>query len=237
LVEVIKDVVPQRYGRTYYECHMGLTPMVVPLLSREEATVILQERDNIEQSQVRSAADVKRFKGLAPPFPTTADELIGWLANWQLALYMLYGPLCVKYIRARALTQDVQGDMAHCRDALTSKLCHYIIRSVFTSAPDLFRKIWSPARQQDLPMSSLAALLGLIRQGQLGEPIGFPSHLIQQYQLMAPTSPAYRQAHVMMLAQDLGQYRDSPLIIRQYDPRVVSVMERIQKLHNGIGVK
>jgi hypothetical protein len=116
-------------------------------------------------------------------------------------------------------------------------LCHYTIWPVFTSAPDLFRKIWSPDRMHELPMSSLASLLGFLIQGQLGKLIGFPSHLIQQWQPSAPVVPAYIQLQVMKPAQDLSQYHDSPLINRHYDLSVASVMERIQKLCNGIAVK
>jgi hypothetical protein len=50
LLKVIKNVAPQRSIWDYYECHMGLTQMMVPLMFHEETTLILEEQDNIEQS-------------------------------------------------------------------------------------------------------------------------------------------------------------------------------------------
>jgi hypothetical protein len=81
LVKVIKDMAPQRSGCAYFECHLGLTLTVVTLMSREAATSILEDHNNLDQSQVRLAADVKLSKGLAPLFSATVDELMGWLVN------------------------------------------------------------------------------------------------------------------------------------------------------------
>jgi hypothetical protein len=49
--------------------YMRLTPMAAPLMSREEATAMLEEQDILDHSQLRSAADVRRSKGLAAGTP------------------------------------------------------------------------------------------------------------------------------------------------------------------------
>jgi hypothetical protein len=102
-LDVIKNVSPQRSGRDYSECHLGLTPMAAPIMSREAVVAMLEEKDSVERSLVRSAADVAKSKIKPPFFPKTVDELMGWLANWQLVLFMQYGPLCLEYEQARAL--------------------------------------------------------------------------------------------------------------------------------------
>jgi hypothetical protein len=52
----------------------------------------------------------------------------------QFVLLMLYGQMCEEYIRARALVQEVQGNMVHYWHALAPKLCNYINWLVFTCA-------------------------------------------------------------------------------------------------------
>jgi hypothetical protein len=46
ILDVIKNVSPQRSVRAYSECHLGLTPMAVPIMSREAAAAMLEEQDN-----------------------------------------------------------------------------------------------------------------------------------------------------------------------------------------------
>jgi hypothetical protein len=88
ILDVIKNVSPQRSSRAYSECHLGLTPMAIPIMSREAALAMLEEQDNVERSLVRSAADVAKSKLKPLFFPKTVYELMGWLANWQLILFM-----------------------------------------------------------------------------------------------------------------------------------------------------
>jgi hypothetical protein len=94
------------------------------LTRNEAAAAMLEEQDNVERSLVRSAADVAKSKLKPPFFPKTIDELMGWLANWQLVLFMQYGPLCLEYEQARALAHEIQGNMAHYRESLSARLCH-----------------------------------------------------------------------------------------------------------------
>jgi hypothetical protein len=171
-LDVIKNVSPQRSGRAYLECHLGLTPVAVPIMSREAAPAVPQEQDNVERSMVRSAADVAKSKLKPPFFPKTKDELMGWLANWQLVLFMKYGPLYLEYEQARALAHEIQGNMDHYMESISARMCHYVIWSVFTSARYFFKKIWNPTRPNDLPTSSLTAVLGFSRHGKFSEPIG-----------------------------------------------------------------
>jgi hypothetical protein len=159
-------------------------------MSREAAAAMLEEQDNVERSLVRSAADVAKSKLKPPLFPKTIDELMGWLANWQLVLFMQYGPLCLEYEQARALAHEIQGNMAHYRESMSARLCHYVIWPVFTSARDFFRNTWNPTRPNDLPTSSLTAVLGFLRHGKFSEPIGFPSHLLQS------AVPTYGQSQI-----------------------------------------
>ena len=42
---------------------------------------------------VKSADDIRRYKGKPPAFPTGMGQLMGWLAKYQLLLYILYGQL------------------------------------------------------------------------------------------------------------------------------------------------
>jgi hypothetical protein len=90
-------------------------------------------------------------------------------------MYTLYGDLCPEYIEAYSLTEEIQGNTtAHYHQALTSKLCAYIIWSTFCSSRDFFRLIYNPVRRTLVPSSSIRATISFLKQGQLGEPIGFP---------------------------------------------------------------
>jgi hypothetical protein len=126
--------------------------------------------------------------------------------------------------------------MVHYSQALSLRLCHYIIWSVFTNARDFFRKIWNSTRPADIPTSSLTALLGFLRHEQMGEPIGFPSYVLQ------PVLPPHNQeqqtnSYATTPKQDNRQYREAPIINAHYDPRIDAVLKRIQALRGDLGVK
>jgi hypothetical protein len=93
LLKVINTVSPQRSGRAYSECYLGLAPMAVTIMSREAYASIPEEQDSLERSLARSDMDVAKSK--LPPlnFPKTLEKLMGWLTNWQIVLFLQYGPL------------------------------------------------------------------------------------------------------------------------------------------------
>jgi hypothetical protein len=44
ILDVINNFSPQRSGRAYSECNLGITPMAVTIMSREAAAAMLEEQ-------------------------------------------------------------------------------------------------------------------------------------------------------------------------------------------------
>jgi hypothetical protein len=62
-------------------------------MSREEVALMLEDQDNRVRSLVRYTVDVAKSKLTPPHFPKTVDELMEWLATWQLVIFMQYAPM------------------------------------------------------------------------------------------------------------------------------------------------
>jgi hypothetical protein len=68
------------------------------------------------------------------------------------------------------------------------------------------------------------------------EPVGFPSYVLQSV-LPAHGQEQTTNAYATTPKQDNRQYRDTPIINTNYDPRITVVLKRIQSLRGDLGVK
>jgi hypothetical protein len=78
ILRIVKTISHQRPGRAYTECHLGLMPMAIQLMSREAAIKWMEQQDNLERYFVRSSDDITKSKGNPPVFTINVDHLMGW---------------------------------------------------------------------------------------------------------------------------------------------------------------